>query len=106
MSHQEHTNIVHTKLNDKQLRKNLKSVMDTLKTNRKNLITSRYTDWEALREQGKAVKQKSLSQLNILLERFEQNATKNGFIVHWATDSKEVNEIIYKLMQEKRVNKI
>lgn len=106
MSHQEHTNIVHTKLNDKQLRKNLKSVMDTLKTNRKNLITSRYTDWEALREQGKAVKQKSLSQLNILLERFEQNAIKNGFIVHWATDSKEVNEIIYKLMQEKGVNKI
>ena len=38
MSHQEHNTIVHNKLNDQQLRKNLKSVMDTLKGNRKNLI--------------------------------------------------------------------
>ena len=106
MSHQEHTNIVHTKLNDKQLRTNLKSVMDTLKGNRKNLIASRYTDWEALREQGRAVKQKTLSQLDTLLERFEQNATKNGFIVHWARDSKETNEIIYNLMREKNITKI
>ena len=106
MSHQEHTNIVHTKLNDKQLRTNLKSVMDTLKGNRKNLISSRYIDWEALREQGRAVKQKTLSQLDTLLERFEQNATKNGFIVHWARDSKETNEIIYNLMREKNITKI
>lgn len=106
MSINEHTNIVHDKLNDKQLRQNLTNVMDTLKNNRKNLIASRYLDWEALREQGRAVKQKSLSQLDVLLERFEQNATKNGFIVHWANDSKEVNEIIYKLMQEKHIHKI
>ncbi|WP_334092306.1 LutB/LldF family L-lactate oxidation iron-sulfur protein [Helicobacter typhlonius] len=106
MSNQGHNAIVHSALNDNQLRKNLKSVMDTLKGNRKNLIASRYTDWEALREQGRAVKQKSLSQLDTLLERFEQNALKNGFKVHWARDSKETNEIIYKLMQEKGVNKI
>ncbi|RDU61039.1 LutB/LldF family L-lactate oxidation iron-sulfur protein [Helicobacter marmotae] len=106
MSINEHTNIVHDKLNDKQLRQNLTNVMDTLKNNRKNLIASRYLDWEGLREQGRAVKQKSLSQLDVLLERFEQNATKNGFIVHWANDSKEVNEIIYKLMQEKHIHKI
>lgn len=106
MSNQGHNAIVHSALNDNQLRKNLKSVMDTLKGNRKNLIASRYTDWEALREQGRAVKQKSLSQLDTLLERFEQNALKNGFKVHWANDSTEVNEIIYKLMQEKGVNKI
>lgn len=106
MSHKDHNTIVHDKLNDQQLRQNLKSVMDTLKGNRKNLITSRYVDWEALREQGRALKQKTLSQLDTLLERFEQNALKNGFIVHWAEDSKAVNEIIYKLMQEKGVNKI
>ncbi|MCH5313585.1 MAG: iron-sulfur cluster-binding protein [Helicobacter sp.] len=101
-----HSAIVHHKLNDAQLRKNLKSVMDTLKNNRKNLIASRYTDWETLREQGKAVKQKSLSKLDMLLEKFEQNATKNGFIIHWANDSKEANEIIYTLMQEKQITKI
>mgnify|MGYP003371598323 CR=1 FL=1 len=61
MSYQGHHDIVNTKLSDKQLRVNLKNVMDTLKTNRKNLITSRYTDWEELREKGKALKQKTLS---------------------------------------------
>lgn len=106
MSHQEHTDIVHTKLGDKQLRKNLQSVMDTLKNNRKNLIKSRYTDWEGLRELGKEVKQKCLSQLDVLLERFEQNATKNGIKIHWASDGKQANEIIYNLMQEKQVTKI
>lgn len=106
MSHQEHRNIVHTKLHDTQLRTNLKSVMDTLKKNRKNLITSRFVDWEGLREKGRAVKQKSLSQLDVLLERFEENAKKNGFIVHWARNSKEVNEIIFELMQKNNVSKI
>lgn len=106
MSHQEHTDIVHTKLGDKQLRKNLQSVMDTLKNNRKNLIKSRYTDWEGLRELGKEVKQKCLSQLDVLLDRFEQNATKNGIKIHWASDGKQANEIIYNLMQEKQVTKI
>ncbi|WP_295736786.1 LutB/LldF family L-lactate oxidation iron-sulfur protein [uncultured Helicobacter sp.] len=106
MSYQGHHDIVNTKLSDKQLRVNLKNVMDTLKTNRKNLITSRYTDWEELREKGKALKQKTLSQLDVLLERFEQNAIKNGFIIHWASDSKEANEIIYSLMKEKGVTKI
>lgn len=76
MSNQGHNAIVHSALNDNQLRKNLKSVMDTLKGNRKNLIASRYTDWEALREQGRAVKQKSLSQLDTLLERFEQKCAQ------------------------------
>lgn len=106
MSHQEHTDIVHIKLGDKQLRKNLQSVMDTLKNNRKNLIKSRYTDWEGLRELGKEVKQKCLSQLDVLLERFEQNATKNGIKIHWASNGKEANEIIYNLMQEKQITKI
>ena len=106
MSYQGHHDIVNTKLNDKQLRTNLKNVMDTLKTNRKNLITSRYIDWEELREKGKALKQKTLSQLDVLLERFEQNASKNGFIVHWASDSKEANEIIYSLMQKNNITKI
>lgn len=106
MSHQGHHDIVNTKLSDKQLRTNLKNVMDTLKTNRKNLIASRYTDWEELREKSKALKQKTLSQLDVLLERFEQNASKNGFIIHWASDSKEANEIIYSLMQKNNITKI
>lgn len=106
MSHKEHTHIVHDKLCDKQLRENLKSTMDTLKNNRKKLIATRYKDWEELREKGRLVKQKSLSQLDVLVERFAQKASDNGFIVHWAKDGHEANEIIYSLMQEKGVSKI
>lgn len=98
--------VVHTKLNDEQLRKNLKSVMQTLKQNRKNTIASRYTNWEDLRELGRKVKQNALSNLPSLLEKFEQNAIKNGFKIHWAKDAKEANEIILSLMQKNTSNVI
>ena len=39
---QQYHDIVHTKLEDAQLRKNLLSVMDTLKGNRKKLISTRF----------------------------------------------------------------
>lgn len=100
-----HDSIV-THLSDSQLRTNLKSSMDALKANRKRLIASRYYDWEGLRELGRQIKQKALSNLPELLERFESNATKQGIKVHWAKDSKEANEIIYNLAKEKNVDTI
>lgn len=100
-----HDSIV-THLGDSQLRENLKSCMDTLKANRKKLIANRYYDWEGLRELGRQIKQRALSNLPELLERFEANATQRGIKVHWAKDSKEANEIIYNLAKEKNVDTI
>lgn len=105
-SKEQYEEVVHNKLNNKQLRKNLKSVMTTLKQNRKNTIASRYTNWEELRELGRKVKQNSLSKLPTLLENFEQNAIKNGLQIHWAKDSNEANEIILSLMQKNATNTI
>lgn len=105
-SKEQYEEIVHNKLNNKQLRKNLKSVMTTLKQNRKNTIASRYTNWEELRELGRKVKQNSLSKLPTLLENFERNAIKNGLQIHWAKDSNEANEIILSLMQKNATNTI
>lgn len=99
-------NIVNEKLQDEQLRKNLSTVMDTLKNNRKKLIANRFLDWEDLRDRGYQVKQKSLSQLDTLLEKFELNAIKNGFNVHWANDSNEANEIVLNLMMSNNITKI
>ena len=100
----------HTAINEglenKQLRTNLLSAMDTLRTNRKKLLSTRFIHWESLREKGKGLKQNALSQLDSVLEEFESNATKNGMKVHWARDGQEANEIIYNLMQEKGVKKI
>ena len=103
-SSEQYSEIIHTKLNDKQMRENLKSGMRTLKTNRKNTIANRYKDWEELRELGRKVKQNALSKLPELLERFEANAVKNGFVVHWASDAKEANEVILKLMHKNDAN--
>ena len=103
---QQYHDIVHTKLEDAQLRKNLLSVMDTLKGNRKKLISTRFLDWEALRQTGKEIKQKNLSKLDNLLETFESNALKNGFIVHWAKNSEEANQIVLEVMQKNGITKI
>lgn len=97
---------INQKLQDSQLRQNLKSVMDTLKGNRKRLINSRFYDWEALRTKGKNLKQKNLAKLDSLLETFESNATKNGLQIHWASDSNEANEIVFNLMKKHNINKI
>ncbi|GAD18025.1 LutB/LldF family L-lactate oxidation iron-sulfur protein [Helicobacter fennelliae] len=108
-SNQTHSNYeeeVLQKLSDEQLRKNLKSCMTTLKTNRKNLITTRFTDWEGLRKKGRNVKLKALSQLDYLLEEFEKNATANGIKIHWASSPDDANEIIYNLAKQKNITKI
>lgn len=98
--------VINEKLQDDQLRKNLSSVMGTLKDNRKKLINARFIDWESLRDKGYEVKQKSLAQLDLLLEKFETNAIKNGFKVHWANDSNDANEIVLKLMLDNNITKI
>ena len=103
---QQFDDVVSEKLQDEQLQNNLLSVMGTLKCNRKKLITSRFLDWEDLRDRGYQIKQNSLSQLDVLLERFETNAVKNGFKVHWANDSEEANEIVLNLMLNNNITKI
>lgn len=100
-----HNSIV-SKLSDKQLGDNLKSGMDTLKTNRQKLIASRYYDWEGLRELGRQIKQSVLSKLPELLVRFETNAQKQGMKVHWAKDGDEANNIILDLMRKKQITTI
>ncbi len=98
--------VINEKLNDKQLGKNLVSAMDTLKTNRRNLVSTRFNDWEDLRERGSQLKLKNLSKLDELLETFERNATKNGITVHWASNSQEANEIVLSLMQKNNITTI
>ena len=98
--------LISEKLNDTQLRKNLDFAMGMLQTNRKKLIKDRYGDWEALREEGRKVKQNTLSRLPELLEKFESNATRNGIKVHWANSANEANEIILSLAKEKGIQKI
>lgn len=105
-SAQDYENAINEKLNDEQLRTNLRSAMDTLIANRKKLLAKRYPDWEELRELGKNAKLKVLSKLDRYLQTFEQKATENGFVVHYASSAKDANEIIYQLAKERKVDRI
>ncbi|MGQ7944335.1 lactate utilization protein B [Flavobacterium sp. WC2509] len=63
-------------------------------------------EWEQLREWGSQIKNSTLSNLSYYLKEFEEKATANGIKVHWASDAKEHNEIIHKIIQQHSIQKI
>jgi L-lactate dehydrogenase complex protein LldF len=63
-------------------------------------------EWEELRELASQIKEHTLAHLDEYLEEFERNATARGAIVHWARDAKEHNQIVYDILQTKKVTSI
>jgi L-lactate dehydrogenase complex protein LldF len=63
-------------------------------------------EWEALRENASRIKDNVLSNLNQYLISFEEQAQKNGIIVHWAADAKEHNQIVHQILTENSINQI
>ena len=55
-------------------------------------------EWEELRSLASAIKEHTLTHLADYLERFEQNAIKNGARVHWARDAAEHNQIVLDIL--------
>jgi L-lactate dehydrogenase complex protein LldF len=65
------------------------------------LAVDSYGDWEALREQGRAIRDYALSKLDTLLEQFERAVTARGGQVHWARDAKEAREIVLGILRQR-----
>lgn len=63
-------------------------------------------DWEALREQASRIKAHTICHLDMYLEEFEKNATKNGIFIHWANDAQEHNEIVLNILQKHSVKNV
>ncbi|HEY1632490.1 MAG TPA: lactate utilization protein B [Rhizomicrobium sp.] len=57
-------------------------------------------DWEALREQGRAIRDYALTHLDTLLETFERNVIARGGKVHWARDAAEARAIVLDILNE------
>lgn len=101
-----HEEIVHTKLNDSQMRENLNVAMHTLQRNRLKIIEDKFENWQGLRDKAMQAKNNALMSLEERLLEFEKNAIKNGIQVHWASSGEDACEIIYELMKEKNIRKI
>lgn len=62
--------------------------------------------WEELRETASAIKNNVLSNLSEYLTAFEAQALANGVQVHWAADDKEHNEIVHRILQQHKVERL
>lgn len=85
-------------LNDPQLR----PALGRLKTHfarGRAYAAARYGDFEALREQGCAIRDYALTHLDELLETFERNVQLRGGHVHWARDAGEARSIILEILR-------
>jgi L-lactate dehydrogenase complex protein LldF len=84
-------------LDNPDLRKSFRGAMDFLMQKR----SAQFPDdaqFQALRLQGEAIRQYSLSKLPDLLELLEKNLIANGIQVHWAANASEAQNIIAKIM--------
>jgi L-lactate dehydrogenase complex protein LldF len=95
----------HEALNDPQL----KPALARLKTHfarGRTYAAARYGDFEALREQGRSIRDHALSRLDELLEIFERNVQANGGRVHWARDAAEARKIILEILRAHRATSV
>jgi L-lactate dehydrogenase complex protein LldF len=80
-------------LRDAQLRSNLHGATQTIRDKR-NRVVGELSDWEDLREAGRAIKADVLADLERYLLQFEQAVTDAGGRVHWAADASEANQVV------------
>jgi L-lactate dehydrogenase complex protein LldF len=92
-------------LRDPQLRGALRILADTIGDRRKVAITT-VDDWEALREQARAIKDQVLLHLDEYLDAFADNAERAGATVHWAHDAAGACEIVIRLLRERNATQV
>jgi L-lactate dehydrogenase complex protein LldF len=83
-------------LQDASLRGALARATDLFATRRASAIAS-VPDWEALREQARAIKEHTLAHLDRYLEEFAARAEAAGARVHWARDARQACELVAEL---------
>lgn len=63
-------------------------------------------EWETLRDMASAIKRHTVTNLDVYLEQFAENAEKNGIVVHWAKDADEFNETVLDILRSHEVRKL
>src|SRR5579864_4381042 len=61
---------------------------------RRQQAIERLPEFEALRDEGRAIKDHTLANLDFYLELYERNVTAAGGQVHWARDAAEARDAV------------
>ncbi|MGI8596884.1 MAG: formyltetrahydrofolate deformylase [Thermoleophilaceae bacterium] len=80
-------------LADEQLRHNIGHATKTIREKRARVVDE-LPDWEALREAGRAIKERVLRHLDHYLVQLEASVQRAGGHVHWARDADEANRVV------------
>src|SRR5436309_9615348 len=89
----------HRALGDPDLQAALAKMRQGFIERRVNAIR-RLPEFEALRDQGRAIKDHVLANLDFYLTRFEERVTETGGAVHWATDAEAARAIVLGICQK------
>jgi L-lactate dehydrogenase complex protein LldF len=81
-----------------QLRRNMGKATQTIRAKRAAVV-GELPDWEALREAGRAIKERTLRHLDDYLLQLEEAVARVGGQVHWARDAQEANRLITQIVQ-------
>ncbi|WP_328877548.1 LutB/LldF family L-lactate oxidation iron-sulfur protein [Streptomyces sp. NBC_00299] len=88
----------HEAVHDTTLRGNLRHATHTIRAKRAKAVAE-VSDWTALREAGKRIKDHTLHHLDRYLVQLEESVTAAGGTVHWAADADEANRIVADLVK-------
>lgn len=86
-------------LADPQLQIALQKVQEGFVNSRYKAVNA-LPEFEALREQGREIRDHVLDHLDFYLQRYEQAVEKSGGTVHWAETSEQACEIILNICQQ------
>lgn len=85
-------------LENTQLRRNMGKATQTIRAKRAAVV-GELPDWQALREAGRAIKERTLRHLDHYLLQLEESVKRAGGHVHWARDASEANRIITNIVR-------
>jgi L-lactate dehydrogenase complex protein LldF len=88
----------HEAVHNETLRGNLRHATHTIRAKRAKAVAE-VSDWAALREAGKRIKDHTLRHLDRYLVQLEESVTAAGGTVHWAADADEANRIVADLVK-------
>ncbi|MEU0780995.1 LutB/LldF family L-lactate oxidation iron-sulfur protein [Streptomyces sp. NPDC006173] len=88
----------HEAVHNSTLRGNLRHATHTIRAKREKAVAE-VSDWAALREAGKQIKDHTLRHLDRYLVQLEEKVVAAGGVVHWAADADEANRIVTALVR-------